>query len=546
MDDTKPEEGNSFAGLDAENSGFSQQSDSPASSFSHDDDTGETGGNSSASKPGSTEAVSKAGFYIEILILSSLILLNVLDFFGRLTPELDYIKKIISWTALGYILYKASLSNIFFGEKYEFFDVAIVIGYFTMVLKNFIHYARIVYRGIEGGGLVFNEASGTFIMEEAIFQGHVVPNYLVELYTLMVENEGTIMITGLAIGFGLMFVLALYVAKNIEIKSPSLLDAIGIRGESSSTLDFYKRFFACIIIFMSFFVVVFNLVMEWLAIAVDAPLLMVGLAFYMFSGNLKTGEKLEKLGNFGSDFYQEFIGLFQKRETIIWGVSGMLVLHIVTDIPNLLFPYILGFAGLLYSGAFDDITVWELAAESLQNLAVFDKVLLVIGYFMNVIGIMFLMLAPVYIWYHIYREKEFDFGPIIAFLFGSSVAYYLFDPLFVIGSVESSMLLGVSMGISAISPNILHLALSVGIGIGFIVCSLLELPKKVIVLISTLGIQFFFLRHMYLYLMSNFNFYSATLVSALSSSDFHIAFFLGVIGFFTLACQNFGFSYLGL
>ena len=49
---------------------------------------------------------------IEELILILIILLNIFDFFELLSADLDFIKLIISWTVLGYLIYKASLTKI--------------------------------------------------------------------------------------------------------------------------------------------------------------------------------------------------------------------------------------------------------------------------------------------------------------------------------------------------------------------------------------------------------------------------------------------------
>ena len=483
---------------------------------------------------------SKVGFLLEIIVLSILVILNVLDFFEILTPELDYIKKIISWSALCYILYRASLSKIFFGHTLPFFDMSIVLGFFSMVLKNFIHYARIVYDGLEGGGLVLDESTGMLTMTGHTFMGFDVPNYLVRLYSLMVENEQSLLLWGFIIGFSVLTILAFISSKFVSVEAPSLMHALGIEGEAQSFLDVIKRFFANYFVYLAFFVVIFNLVMEWLAIAVDAPLLMVGLVFYFFSGNLGISQKLEKLGNMGSDFYQDFMDHFKDKSMIVWGVAGMLVLHLITDIPNLIFPYVIGLSGILYSGAFETVTVWEIAWNALQGLDLVSQIILASGYLLNVLGILMLMIAPAFIWYHVYKESEFDISPILIFIFTASSIYYLIDPLFSIGMVDSSVLLGASVGLLEISPTFFSVGLSLGIALLFSLLSLNISLKRIVVLLLTIGIQVFFLRHIYYYLISSYNFYSTTVLSAFSASQYTIVFFMGIIGLFTLLFYSFG------
>ena len=50
---------------------------------------------------------------IEEVILVLIILLQILDFFEILPADLDYAKKIISWTALGYLLLTSVLQTAY-------------------------------------------------------------------------------------------------------------------------------------------------------------------------------------------------------------------------------------------------------------------------------------------------------------------------------------------------------------------------------------------------------------------------------------------------
>ncbi len=484
---------------------------------------------------------SKAGFYTELLILTTLIILNALEFFHLLTPELDYLKKIISWSALGYLMYKASISHLFFGDRYPLFDATIVLGYFAMVINNLIHYARIVYENMTGGELVMDEELGSFVYEEFMFEGHVVPGYLARLYELMVENEPIIILVGMFIGFGIIGFHSFYVAGNIEIKPPSLLHALGFHGEPESLRSSLLRFFVCFSVLLGFFVVVFNIVMEWLAIAVDAPLIMLGLVFYFFAGNIGISERIEKISTFGEGFYEEFIELFKNKKTILWAVAGMLVLHLVTDIPNLMFPYLFGYdTASLYAGAVQDTTVWELIMESSAGMALLDQIMVWSGYILNILGVVFLLFAPAYIWYHIYKESEFDMNPLVFFLFGASVTYYLLDPAFIIEMVDSVNLLGVNMMIQSISPDVYSLLISLGVGLVFMASTFLYLPEKFMVMLSMIGVQLFFLRHMYFYLISSYNLYVSNVVEALSIMHVPNIIFMGTIGLLTVLFYSVG------
>ena len=76
----------------------------------------------------------KYGVRIEELILVLLIVLNVMDFLEKIPSEIDYIKKVISWAVLAYVLYKADLTNIFFGHSYRTMDLFLILAYFLMIM----------------------------------------------------------------------------------------------------------------------------------------------------------------------------------------------------------------------------------------------------------------------------------------------------------------------------------------------------------------------------------------------------------------------------
>ena len=75
---------------------------------------------------------------VEELILIVLILMNVFEFLGLLPGDAGFIKVIISMTALGYVLYKVSLSDIFFGTRNQNLDFALIISYFLLIVNKFV------------------------------------------------------------------------------------------------------------------------------------------------------------------------------------------------------------------------------------------------------------------------------------------------------------------------------------------------------------------------------------------------------------------------
>ena len=79
---------------------------------------------------------------IEEVILITLISMNLLEFTGLLPGEASFVKAIISLTGVGYVLYKSSFSDIFFGEQNKKIDTILMFSYFLMIFNKFIQFSK--------------------------------------------------------------------------------------------------------------------------------------------------------------------------------------------------------------------------------------------------------------------------------------------------------------------------------------------------------------------------------------------------------------------
>ena len=76
--------------------------------------------------------------FIEDTFLIILIFLNIFDFFHLLPEDIDYVKKIISWTLLAYLFYRLNLPKILFGRTDREVNMLIIISYLLLAFKKFI------------------------------------------------------------------------------------------------------------------------------------------------------------------------------------------------------------------------------------------------------------------------------------------------------------------------------------------------------------------------------------------------------------------------
>ncbi|MBD3313780.1 hypothetical protein GF345_05030 [Candidatus Woesearchaeota archaeon] len=387
----------------------------------------------------------------EILLLF-LIALNILEFAGLLPHDLDYLKKIISWVALGYLLYKADLTEIIFGYKDKLIDTLLILAYFLIIMKNFIVFSKTAVDAI----------------------GSLEGSFLMPLYIFILDHALAFEIITFYIGAILLIIVACFnLFLNVDIKAPSIMAMIHSEGMSEGIGQRIGRTITSFLIFVTFFIVVFNLIMEWLAWAIDSSILVLAIFFYFFffikySRKFDAENFVYKVGNVGSDFYRNAIRLFHSKDTIMIAVSGILVLHLITDAGIFILPYITGkeisyFTAL---GAGHE-TIITLASASLASVqAGLAKALVIIGYLFNVLAALFLFIGPAFIWYELYSGERKGIPRIAYFLFFSSIAYLLMNPVFSMKRILIERIAGVDIITTSLGMQNIQLYTMIAIAAG--------------------------------------------------------------------------------
>ncbi len=456
---------------------------------------------------------------IEEIILLLVIILNVLDFFQLLGPGMDYSKKIISWGALGYLLYSASLSKIFFGVKNKNLDLMLVLSYFMLIFNKITGYAF--------AAVVEINESVSSVSEISVFDLPVV--YLI---TFLADNAMLLEKIAFFIGGIGLLILAVYSVYRIKPKAPSLMHVIHEDRKLKSRFSYFIRFISVYLVFVAFFVVVFNLMMEWLAIAVDAPLLMVAVFFYILFWikhykSFHAESMIFKLGGVGESFYEKFIELFHTKRGIFLGVSGMLVLHLLTDLGTFIVPYTIFQHDALYFA--QDPLYFETGHEvvfSLEEIFTGERESLFFSdvlhqqdlngvfvmsfiYLFNIIGIMFLFLSPAFVWYAIFSRHKGHVSRLFEVFYYMALVCFIMIPLFKIGRMESAGLIGVDVMTQSISsqqlilPIAAVLMLSVFVGVLVLILSMNHFIRKEVVYIGIISSLVFFALYVYYFFIDS-------------------------------------------
>ena len=319
---------------------------------------------------------------IEEIILITLISMNLLEFTGLLPGEASFVKAIISLTGVGYVLYKSSFSDIFFGEQNKKIDTILMFSYFLIIFNKFIQFSK----------SSFNEAE-----------------VLQDFFILLLENETLITFVSLFCGTLMLLFLSFWVARHLEIKAPSIMHAI--HGENIH--KFFLKFSSVFILFISFFIIFFNPIIEWFSLVMDSSLVVLVLFFYIFKihniGKSRDSEEiLFKIAESVDTYLEKFINLFHSKKTLFFAISGLIIFHLFADVAAFIIPYSLGTHSVYHESLLEnheDIYSLfqndkEVVSGSFNHLAIF------IGYIFSILGILYLMLYPAYIWYVIYISNQ--------------------------------------------------------------------------------------------------------------------------------------------
>jgi hypothetical protein len=363
---------------------------------------------------------------LEKVFLVLVILLQIGDFFEVLPEDIDFIKKIISWLVLGYLFVKISISKILMGTPHKEFDKAIVLTYFLFSIKNLTAVAIVGHE------------------EVAMFHG---------LFNVIVNN--TILIEKYAFtlaGYLLIF-LAAYMALHLPIRKKSLMGILHEQGQPKKEAKILlRRFLAIFLMLIAFFIFIFNLAFEWLAIAVDAPLAMVGILLYFFiiiryHKKFNTTTFMYKIGNMGESFYEKFIHLLTDKKRVYLCVMGLLALHLLTDIGNFILPYIINLKDHLYFKRLGPghTPFLTLLMNDIQSLTLLESLSVSAIYVFNTIGILFLLFLPTWMWYRLWIGKKLHVKRRMHAVIATGLATLLMFPMLSIQRIALPALVGVDI-----------------------------------------------------------------------------------------------------
>lgn len=419
------------------------------------------------------------------IFLGFLMIIGLVGYFGSLPADWGWIDHTISFIMFTYFFYILDITSIIFGKSSRIANLIVLVSYLSIFFKDIIAYTG-------ASALKF-----TFL------------NFINPLYAFLAEN--LFLATAISIYLGLLglAISAAYITGNIEITSPSLLYAVYKKPLERKM----PKFFISFLLLLAFYYLIYNPILEWLEFVIDDPIIVVGTIYYIMKvakhhRKFHRSQAVSKIGEIVWVWYRKFILLFHYRKTLPLAISGLLVLHGISDIG--VFAYSLIFGGKsLYLDFLDGshATFLGLFISDSAHSGTITAIFLSVAYFFNALSLLIFFLIPVVVWARMFSQRELHLGRIYLFFIYASAFMYILLPGYSIKQIANSDVIGADITSSSIfgvqsvlggyfreHETFIALAVLLSLVLGLVICLLSlnqRLRKEAYALAIVLGLAFY-------------------------------------------------------
>ena len=389
------------------------------------------------------------------IILIAFFLLEIFDALGMLPADVELYKIITSFIAVGYIIYKVSITKVLFGHELKRVDFAIVMTFFLIIAKTTVLSLKNTFR-------------------EAEFSS----NLLVAILKVPALEE-ILLFTGAI----LFIIISIYLSKKLIIQELSLASLVLKPGDNPTISKLITKFAVIASLLGMFYVAIYQLSMEWFTIVIDSIVIIILAIIVLFTAIRKhqkhaVEESLEESESLVETAYKKFFKFFRFHKTAFLALAFISAAFIITDAFVYILPYTLGLAQTeLYftESAASHLPIFSmfgkesLFMQNITGLPIHGILIIALLYLLNVLGMLLLLGIPIYILAHVTKNidkplrhvDKSDLPTGIVALFIGSIITILFVPIFKIKRFASEFVAGVDIQTQFIStsfePNLIGL-----------------------------------------------------------------------------------------
>jgi len=465
--------------------------------------------------------------FIENIFILLFIALNLLDFINLLPPDLDFIKKIISWTFLLVIFYNIDFTKMIFGSSDKRINFLIVSCFLLLVINKFITILT-----LSEMGPMFK----TFILS-------------------IVENIAVIGRSSFIIASYLLIIISIYLAIRIRIKDNSIMGMIHESGKApKSIIKIMIRAFVILIVLLAFYITLFDHVIEWLTIILDSPLIVISILiaiFYSFKkGYFKKdfSYMLSHISDFGEKLYLKLVSMFYNKNTVLLGFLGVFVLYLVIDLSGVVMHYLLVYYQPFYIKALESVITDNIYALMVSDINNAPNILyaapILLNYIFSSFGIIILLISPAYIWYKYVLHKKIFFSRMWSILILTSITSFFFSQIFMLKSIKNSYFTGVLIQTASLGEPFFAAFMTISVFALTLIFSKYEFVKKSLISFSLMAISIFLIKYLYLLVLSISDYYINSIIMLFLNKDYLISFFFLTFFAISIIFYSFGLLYM--
>ena len=467
------------------------------------------------------DVLKKLEFGLLELFIGFFMIIGLIGYFGRLPADLDWIDHTVAFLMFSYFFYILNITSILFGKTNKAANLLLVVSFFSLFFKDVISYT-----------------------EANAFKFRVI-TFVDNFYIFFQSNNILINIITFYLGILGIFVVSIYLTKKINVSHPSFLYSIH-QGPFKNNIT---KFLSIFISLLAFYYFIYNPILEWLEFVLDDPIVAIGIIFYIITITKhyhKFHEKhiIFKIGDSVWGWYSKFISLFHYKKTLPLAISGLLILHALSDLG--VFAYSMIFLKENFYFEFlngEHRPFLKLFLEDLKNTTNYAVIPLFINYLLNALSLIIFLVMPLIIWIMIFSQKEFHFNRLFLFFIYSSAVVYILLPGYTIKPLEEASVIGVDINsvslLETISildyffPNKLAIITAVSIIsiiFGFIVylISFNFKIKKELYAISIMGGLIFYTIYLYYFFRSLLSYFYNNILLTISTQHFLIGIVLSI------------------
>lgn len=455
-------------------------------------------------------------------------------FFNFMQSDIAFIEEVFSIAAVIYLFYIVGITKIIFGYRERRIDKLIIVFYFFFASLLLIYSSQ---AAIAKSWFLASTYNYLNVHKEAI--------------SSLFLHMGFFGLIFLSLAKAVRFVVAkdclLHITKSYL---PFLFENTYIESHPNKFLKtallfirFLLRAILIFLVLMIFYHLVFRIVAEWIAITME-EIIAVIFTIYLFTKYYrKLRVKFQKhikiyhrfhpqriiywIGEMGDSFYIRFITFFQHKHTASLCIAGLLILHglngIAVFIVHYLYPrFIPLYIELLGEAGHESFRY--LLAQDMAIVSGITGLSISYLYILNIIAIISFLAIPAFVWFRIFKGREFHIPRgIISLLFASFTAYILV-PLFKFKPIVEKDVVGTDIVSKTIfsswslldnfftKTEVINLTLLISLAIGiaaYFLYSNKEIKKALHISIIVFA-SIFFAIYVVTYLISQFIYYSKT------------------------------------